>query len=339
MNARHAPARAPARLGPRAARLLTALMLLAPCSPRVPAQEPTSRQTGAEALDIAALIREVALAERANNRNFSEYTYTSRVTERESKDGRVTKETVTVAEVYPQYGEAVRKVVSRDGVAVPADEAEREFKRVIRELEKAEREAAKRREQAARQAAGPQAPPAPAPDAIAYFGPQWGFSFRSGFNSGEFVLSLWHFLRACEFHAPRLERLSGRDVIVLSFRPRADFTPARDSQKPYAKLAGVVWIDAADKNIARLEAWPAPGASPKGRAPATSEKDPAVRIEQTRLPDGRWKESLVRLNTTADRELFNNVARDHTEEMTNFQRFTTKAGDAAVAAPPAKPER
>ena len=316
--------------------LALTLPLSAPSSQSFATQQPDS-----ESLDISALIREVALAERANNRNFSEYTYTSRITDREVKDGRVVKETLTVAEVYPQYGEAVRKVVSRNGVGVPADEAEREFKRVIKELEKAEREAAKRREQAARQTSGtqPSPPPAPDPNALAYFGPQWGFSFRSGLKSGEFVLSLWHFLRAGEFHTPRRESLRGHDVIVLDFRPRADFAPARDSQKPYTKLAGRVWIDAADKNIVRLEAWPAPGIAGKKRdapAAATSDTSPAIRIEQTRLPDGRWKESLIRLNTTADRELFNNVARDHTEEMSNFQRFTTKAGDAAVDAPPAK---
>lgn len=316
------------------------------------------RQEAAETIHVPSLIREVALRERANNRDFAEYTYTSRVTEREVKGGRVVKESVVVSEVYPQFGEAVKKVLSRDGVDVPAAEAEREFRRVLKELEKAEREAQKRREQAARQAADDPPPAAPDPAAVVYFGPNWAFRFRDGFRSGEFVVSIWHFLRAGEFYGPQRVELRGRAAILLRFRPRPDFVPPRDSQKPYARLAGRVWIDADDYNVIRLEAWPAPGAAAQAKGgaggqgkagAATQGKDgaaaswatgpgnPAVILEQTRLPDGRWKESLVRLNTHADRELFNGVARDWTEEMSDFRRFTTKTGDAAVEAPKPPP--
>src|SRR5215218_9979886 len=108
------PAAVPSARGSAAlalAFLLSALALAAPAqkSPPRPAVDVTT-------LDIAAFIREVASSERANNRNFADYTYTSKTTERETKDGRVVKERVTVAEVYPQYGESVRKVLSRDGV-------------------------------------------------------------------------------------------------------------------------------------------------------------------------------------------------------------------------------
>ena len=113
-------------------------------------------------LDIPAFIREVAASERANNRNFADYTYTSKTTERETKDGRVVKEHVTVAEVYPQYGEAVRKIISRDGVALSPEDSEREFKRAVEAFKKAEQESARRREEAAKQAAKQTTPPPPA---------------------------------------------------------------------------------------------------------------------------------------------------------------------------------
>ena len=319
------------------ARLALAMLLLATSVPPSLSQQPS-----AEAMDIPALIREVAVSERANNRNFAEYTYTSEVTEAELKGGKIVKESVTVYEVYPQFGEAVKRVVSRNGNALPAAEAERESKRVVKELERAEREQQKRREAAAKRAASQgagQSAPAPDPSAVPYFGPEWGFSFRDGLKSGEFAFSLWHFLSAGEFGNPRRVRLHERDAILLDFRPRAAYAPARDALKPYAKLTGRIWIDAADKNIIRLEAWPVPGTPRKKEdAPPAAPDNPAVVIEQARQPDGRWKESLIRLNTYGDRELFNGLARDFTERMTDFKRFTTKTGDAKVDAPPPEPE-
>jgi hypothetical protein len=287
-----------------------------------------------EGLDIRALIREVAASERANNRNAVDYTYTSTTTERETENGRVTKERVTVAEVYPQYGESVRKIISRDGVTLSTEDSDREFKRAVEAFKKNEQETAKRREEAAKQAAKQTTPTQAPPDknAIPSFGPVWGFSYRSGLSSGSFTLSLSNFLHAAEFYAPRLERFRERDAVVLDFRPRADFAPASDAQKPYAKLAGRIWIDAADRQIMRVEARPVADAlKKKGDATATS-NEPWIVIEQTRLPDGRWKESLIRLNTTADKSIFNGIERDYTETMSDFRRFTT-TGEDKVAPP------
>jgi hypothetical protein len=303
------------------------------------AQDATARATtGAESVDIPALIREVAASERANNKNYADYTYTAETSEYVMKDGKLVKERVTVAEVYPQYGESVRKVISRDGIALSPEESEKEFKRAVEGFKKSEQELAKRRAEAAKQSAAP--PPAPDPKAIPAFGPVWGFSHRSGLSSGSFVLSLSNFLRAGEFSNPRREQFHDRDAIVLDFRPRADYAPPSDAQKPYARLAGRIWIDAADKQIMRLEARPVPDASKKGRGTEAERAEPSVVIEQTRLPDGRWKESLVYLNTLADKDIFNGISRDIMEEMTDFRRFDATTGDATVDAskpPPNKP--
>lgn len=287
-------------------------------------QETNARQPiNVASLDIPALIREVAASERANNKNFADYTYTSKTTERETKDGKVVKEKVTVAEVYPQYGDSVRKIISRDGIALTPEESDKEFKKAVEGFKKAEAEAEKRRAESAKQSNAPR--PAPDPQAIPTFGPTWGYGFRSGFSSGFFALSLSNFLHAAEFHTPRLERFRERDAIVLDFRPRPDYAPPTDAQKPYAKLAGRIWIDVADKQIMRVEASPAVEASKRKGDAAASNAEPWIIVEQTRLPDGRWKESYVRLNTTADKSVFNGVERDHTEEMSDFRKFSADA--------------
>lgn len=291
---------------------------------------PTAQTAGTNdvaALDIPALLREVARSERAMTPRRFEYTWTMKVTNREvNKRGEVTKEEVKVYEAYPVRGELVTKLVSENGVAIPPQKADEQLKKAVANLEKAAREDEQRRA-----AAPPQTPPAPAdPNLIPSFGAQHRFGFRSGFSNGAFAFALWRFFRACEFYAPRHEQLRGRDTLVLDFRPRADFQPADDLQKPYAKLAGRVWLDLNDKAVARLMAWPA---TQTAGTNATPPADPAIVYEETRLPDGLWVESLVRINTNGNRPGFNGVDVDVTKEMSDFKRFQTTTDDAQVAAP------
>lgn len=285
-------------------------------------------------LDIHALIREVAQSERAMQPRRFEYTWTTKVTERESgKRGEIKKETVKVYEVYPVRGEFVRKLVSENGVPVSPQEAEKQFKKAVAKLEKAAREEEKR--------GAPNAPPPPTTSATAdatgiqSFGFSNGFKFRDGLSTGEFSFAPWRVLRAGEFFAPRRESLGGREVIVLDFRPRADFIPANDLQKPYAKLGGRIWIDVADRALARLEAWPLPPntSGAPGLAILTRPNEPSIIYEETRLPDRMWLESLVQIKTTADKAVFNGVEVNTAKEVSDFKRFEASTTDAKVDRP------
>jgi hypothetical protein len=278
--------------------------------------------------DIPALIRAVAQSEHAMQPHRMEYTWTMKLTEREvNKRGEITKETVNVFEVYPVRGEFVRKLISENGVPVSPAKADEQLKRAVAKLEKAE--------QADQKRADVKTPsPTPDPSGIPSFGFTSGFSFRENFSTGKFYFNAARILRAGEFSAPRREQLHGRDVIALDFRPRTDFVPADELQKPYAKLAGRIWLDAADKTVARLEAWPVEPLTVAGIAPAlTRPAEPDIVYEETRLPDGMWLESLVRINTTAHKPVYNGVDVNVTKEMSDFKRFQTTTDDAQVAAP------
>ncbi|MDQ1593155.1 MAG: hypothetical protein QOG71_3782 [Pyrinomonadaceae bacterium] len=281
-------------------------------------------------LDTRALIREVAESERAMQTRRLEYTWTARVTERETgKRGEIKKETLKVYEVYPVRGEFVRKLLSENGVPVSPQEAEKQFKKAVENLERAAREEEKR---GASGATPP--PPRATTDAtgIPTFGFSNGFKFRDGLSTGEFSFAPWRILRAGEFFATRRESLGGREVIVMDFRPRADFVPVNDLQKPYGKLGGRVWIDVGDRTLARLEAWPlAPDArgAPQAALPARP-NEPSIIYEETRLPDGMWLESLVQINTNANKAVFNGVEVNTTKAASDFKRFEANAGDAKV---------
>ena len=285
-----------------------------------------ARQEPAPASDVPALLLEVARRERALQSRRLEYTWTAKVTDRDlDKRGALKKESVSVYEVYPVRGEFVRKLVSRDGVRLPPGQAEKEFRRAVEALEKAERERQKR--EGARLEKPPWVSDNQTTAVIPSFGFSSGFGRRGGFSSSEISLSVWRFFRYAEFHTPRRESFKGRDSIVLDFRPRTDFRPAGDAQKPYARLAGRVWIDAADRLVARLEAWPAA----QGETAAT--REPAVVFEHARVAEGVWLESLFRLKTLGAEDVFNGFNLDHTKEAADFRRFEAQTGDDKLEKP------
>ena len=132
------------------------------------------------------------------------------------------------------------------------------------------------------------------------------------------------FLRQCRFGAPRYDRLTGRDMIALNIHSCAG--NVGDPHEQYlARMAGVVWIDATDKVVARLEAWPAPETDREtSSAPRTAE---TIVYEQTRLPNGLWVPKRIRLNAIGKAALFNGTDKDMTFEFSHYQRFGTEVKD------------
>lgn len=296
-----------------------------------PGQEDVSAR--AQSIDVRALLIEVALKEKGMLARRLEYTWTARMTERElGKRGEVIKESSSLYEVYPLRGEFARKLLERDGVPVSRERAEKELKKTAERLEKAAREDQGRAE------SKPPPPPRTTeqeqnPSGLPSFGFSTGQRESNGFSSTEISMSVWRFFRYCEFTNPRRVSFNRRDSILLDFRPRADFRPADDLQKPYAHLRGRVWIDAADRTIARLEAW-------TDAAPVSADvlaAEPAVVFEHTRVADGLWLERFVRIKTYGHKQLFNGIELDLTKDATDFKRFSSLAGDDRVDPPTEKP--
>jgi hypothetical protein len=318
----------PARL---ACMLLAASLLLGSLASTLRAGG-AARQS-ADGSEVAALILEVARNERAMLARRLEYTWTATVTDRElDKRGGVKKQSVSVYEIYPVRGEFARKLLSQDGVPVSRGRAEKELKQAAERLEKAAREEQKRAD------ARPAPTPSPAdvqnPTGLPSFGFSTGHRHSGLGGSEEISMAVWRFFRYAEFNTPRREQVRGRETLVLDFKPRADFRPANEVQKPYARLAGRLWIDAADKTVVRLEAWPADTRPADSAATAA----PSVVFEHERLPDGVWLERLVRIKTYGHTDIFNRIELDFTKEAADFKRFASAAGDDALDAPKKKDE-
>lgn len=295
-------------------------------------QNAAQTNAGADSSDVRALVSEVALKEKAMLARRLEYTWTAKITDRElGKRGEVKKESSSVYEVYPVHGEFARKLLARDGVPISQERADKELKKTAERLVKAARDDQKRADATRTPTPPPTPEQAQNPAGLPSFGFSTGHRESNGFSSTEISMAVWRFFRYCEFYGSRRETFNNRESIVLDFRPRADFRPTDELQKPYARLRGRVWIDAADKTVARLEAWPDDATN--SNATAAPAREPAVVFEHARLADGVWLERLVRIKTYGYKEIFNGIELDFTKEVTDFKRFSSVAGDDRVDAP------
>ncbi|MFL6282453.1 MAG: hypothetical protein ACJ74Q_04735 [Pyrinomonadaceae bacterium] len=312
---------------------LFAQFAVAPCARASSSQDVAQRKDWAEPSDVRALLMEVALKEQGMLARRLEYTWTAKITDRElGKRGEVKKESSSLYEVYPVRGEFARKLLERDGVPVSRERADKELKKTAERLEKSAREDQKRAE--AKPTPPPQTPEQlQNPSGLPSFGFTTGHRESNGFGSTEIAIAVWRFFRYCEFDGPRRETLNNRETIVLDLRPRADFRPADELQRPYAHLRGRVWIDAADRAVARLEAWP-DDAQTSADAPAP---EPSIVFEHARVREGVWLERLVRIKSYGHKQIFNGIELDFTKEVTDFKRFSSVAGDERVDAPTEKP--
>jgi hypothetical protein len=279
-------------------------------------------------LDIPALLRDLSKNQDESDRRINDYTFTRKVTERELDDkGRLKKEKTSVYEVYPvaDYG-WVMKLVAENGAPLTPERAEKETKRVVEELEKAEREAPKLKAKRERERAERRAK-------------QKAKAGEGGEEEDEEMdIGVATFLRACEFVSPRRERFRERDVIVFDFRPRAGFKPSSRAESLVSKLSGVIWVDPVERHVMRLEGRLVGAFKMGGGLLASVREGSAFIFEQTRLEDGVWLPRYSQVNASARVMLFAGLTINEVNEFSDYKRFSAKTGDDKLDAPKQKPE-
>ena len=281
-------------------------------APRTGAED-GARLPDPSALDIPSLIRDCDRLGTAMHLRLPEYTYIQTRLSRELDQRGKLVERVSAYEAYPitvlGHHRHVISLINENGAPLSAKRLKKERQQAAKEIETAERESAL-------QGGGE-----PTPGAERYVTAGIGVS-----QDGDGVwVGVSQFLRQCRFESPRYGRLADRDMIALDVHSCAG--GAGDPREQYlARMAGVIWIDAADKVVARLEAWP-------GRAETEQETPYAmlgaetIVYEQTRLPNGLWVPKRIRLNAIGRAALFNGTDKDMTFEFSDYQRFSTEVID------------
>jgi len=200
-------------------------------------------------LDIPLLIRDSDRLGTAMHLRLPEYTYIQTRLSRELDQRGKPVERVSAYEAYPikvlGHHRHIISLISEDGAPVSPKRLKKERQQAAKEIEMAERESVLQVGQVG-QVGG-----AFTTSAEKYVSAGIGVS-----QAGDGVwVGVSQFLRQCRFGAPRHDRLADREMIALNIHSCAGALSAPREQY-LAEMAGVVWIDAADKAVARLEAWP-----------------------------------------------------------------------------------
>ena len=266
-----------------------------------------------ESLDVVGLLRDVGRNQDELEKRVSEYAFRQKETDRQiTSKGEIKKETVKVYEVFPiPNREAVLKLISENGVELTGERAAREEKRVIEELEKAEREREKDEREAERKKAEQ--------------------AKKNEAEQDDPEIS--QFLRACEFVSPRREQFNGRDAIVFDFRPRPGYRPTNRSESLITKLVGVVWIDPVDKQVMRLEARLADGFKIGGGLVLSLRPGAALAMEQTRMTEGVWLPRFAQINLSVKILLFGGGDLNKTIEWSDYRHFSGDVKDYKLDTP------
>lgn len=274
-------------------------------------------------LDIPLLIRDSDRLGAAMHLRLPEYTYLQTRLSRELDQRGKLVERVSAYEAYPikvlGHHRHVISLVSEDGAPVSPKRLKKERQQAAKEIETAER------------------------DSVLHVSGAFTTSAEKYVTAGIGVSQtgdgVWvgvsQFLRLCRFGAPRYDRLADREMIALNIHSCASNVSA-PRERYLARMAGVVWIDAADKVVARLEAWPRRAATEQEIPSAPPDAETLV-YEQMRLPNGLWVPKRIRFNAIGKAVLFNGTDKDMTFEFSHYQRFDTEVKDLQQVTLKSKP--
>ena len=139
-------------------------------------------------------------------------------------------------------------------------------------------------------------------------------------------------LRASKLINPRRERFRDRDVIVFDFEPDPafDFKNAKSMLKFFGKTSGVIWVDEADKQVARIEAVLGDSFNVGGGVLAKLRKGASFTLEQERVNNEIWLPSQADINLSVRVLLVKGIEVNQLIKSYDYRKFETEVKDARV---------
>lgn len=258
--------------------------------------------------DIPTLLKEVGQNEDEIDRLLEKYTYTETITEREiDSKGQIREKETKTFELTFYKGNRIRRLVAKNGNPLTADEENDENKRLekrIREIEKKEAEKEKKA-QKEREAAQENA--------------------DTSDPEGDQRVSIADVMRASRLINPRRERYRSRDVIVFDFEPLPGYKPQKDYEKLFGKMAGALWVDATDKQVARVEARLIEAYKIGGGVLASLKEGAAFVLEQDRVNNEIWLPTRADINLGVKVLLLKGFNFNLAIDYGNYKRFNVEA--------------
>ena len=148
-------------------------------------------------------------------------------------------------------------------------------------------------------------------------------------------------LRVSRFTNPRRERFRQRDVIVTDFEPNPDFKPENLDDTFIHNLAGSMWIDTADMQIARVEFQLVDAFKVGGGAFFMMRPGSRFVTEQDRFNNEIWLPAYTEVTITARAMLFANFGIIQKVTYSDYRRFDVRSEEKleapVTAGKPVKP--
>ena len=262
--------------------------------------------------DIPSLLQEVKVNEEEIENLLEKYTFTEKETQRESdQTGQLREKESRVSELTFYKGYRIRRVIEKNGKPLSPNDIEDENKRVEKRVRDIEKRGAEKEKKAQEQ----EGPPDP--------------------ERGKRI-SIADVLRGSKLVNPRRERFRGRPVIVFDFEPLPGYKPQKRQEKFFGKTVGAVWVDAADRQVARLEARLIDSYNVGGGILASLKQGATFVLEKDRINDEIWLPTRADINLLVKVLLVKGITANTSIEFGNYKRFNVDA-DKEKLADPTKP--
>ncbi len=254
--------------------------------------------------DPREIVRKSVQMDQANWLRMKDYTWVARLVERHlDSKGQVKAENKQAWETVILYGEPHRRMLERDGKALPPDEQRKEQQKLDKSVAKLARETP---DQKQRRVA----------------------DYEKGRQKDrEFLTEIPDLY---DFRLEGEDKVDGRDVWVISGTPRTGYQPKLRDAKPLLKIRGKIWIDKSEYQWVRLEAETLDTIS-YGLFLARLNPGAKLVFEQTRVNDELWLPKREFARGTGRIGLLKKVAMEQELTWSNYRKFQVES--KVVAAP------
>jgi hypothetical protein len=259
--------------------------LLLPLLPALPSQ---AQQPASPPLPaIPQLMHEVEEHQKALEKVIENYTYTSLQTTQDiDANGQIKKTETKEREVFFVHGRQIMRLVKKDGKPLDDQDQQKETERVTKRVENAEK------------------PEQPKEDK----GP-----------------NVSRILEIIDVRNPRRESYRGRPTILFDAMGRKDAKTHGLGEEAFKKLQGTVWIDEADRQIARIDASFSDNFHIAGGLVVNVEKGSRFSFDQAPVNGEIWLPTGAEGTVHIRLLMVKNQRQHFTERNYDFKRFHVEA--------------
>jgi hypothetical protein len=261
--------------------------------------------------DIPTLLRELQTNQDRIESILENYSYNQKISRRErDKSGSLREKESETFQLSFYKGNRIRRLIEKNGRPLSDKDQADADKDAAKQVEEIEKRIAKQEARLAKE----------------------GANAREAEDNRR--VSIAEVLRASRLINPRRERFRGREVVVFDFEPNPafDMKNEKTATKVFAKMAGVMWIDEKDKQVARLEAVLLESYKIGGGLLAKLNKGATFIAEQERVNNEIWLPSSFETDISVRLLLVKGMNVNQIVTSYGYRRFETEVRDAKIDA-------